>query len=849
MSTQQIKAKAVELFREARFLEALETLWKMDADEFILYVLNVRKASSRPDWLLHETAGALFWDEFVLRQDVFPRLFQSAYSEDLLLIYFKKSNRPGSKLLPALAENFPEVLLATIRASGVFLKKEWTDALSAFKTIPGFDIHVKTWAHLQTHESELWQHVLEKLSALPSCSVHELLAEVTIWLEQERFKSNEVKNIHRLARVYSLFVEKLLPLAPLREQKKELTEDEFFTVFLSRLKTKRHEAFAALLGAADSWLYFYERIVEPYIYGPLIRPVEENEALFFRTSPEYHYASLVDGVRYEIVQSYYHTCGAELAEALEREGLVTIPKGSNSGDEERNRALAGLMHGTLLLLDDLCINSFTADTQSLTAAEFLSPLITYSINRRVRYEEALMKHSASSSGWEETYWKVQFESIAEDIQKHPFVFTGREAYAQLNERALGISQAFSEQIIGEFGYDVPDAATDRFIASYDVWNNPFLRIGNSIFCPVLFFSSNGWFFSFAQHALLLRRKSREYNKEITQMEDHLGKQFQVKGWATKIITEGEAQQINGDADLIVEDETQVLLIQLKRTYLRLNLRDSYSEARMIDRKAADQLVKAEQYFRSRNRVYELKKPVTRWIVSTSLENIHTEIKGCRKINYFELLMALRSEGLASVGDLVRYMHSDKHLAALIDHAQGPDIPEEEAFVIRSLGLPIRMFEAKAYSQLFTSDDFTKTAAYAALYNEALEHCGKGEKNKAIELFHRCTTLNPFDAEPWGALANTLSDVRQFGQAFHCFEKTLLLLPGDPFTLRNYAFARMEAGQYFKGLMQLIGLYEKYPLMEQLKLQTMSAFVELSRQGVFSEEEFAALAKKLAALCI
>jgi hypothetical protein len=49
----------------------------------------------------------------------------------------------------------------------------------------------------------------------------------------------------------------------------------------------------------------------------------------------------------------------------------------------------------------------------------------------------------------------------------------------------------------------------------------------------------------------------------------------------------------------------------------------------------------------------------RWIVTTSNERLFTEIDGCLKLNYFDLLWALRNVQFEDLADFVKYIEGDR----------------------------------------------------------------------------------------------------------------------------------------------------------------------------------------------
>lgn len=324
------------------------------------------------------------------------------------------------------------------------------------------------------------------------------------------------------------------------------------------------------------------------------------------------------------------------------------------------------------------------------------------------------------------------------------------------------------------------------------------------------------------------------------MENNLGDKIKEKKWKVKVLSDEEANSVNGDVDIIVEDEDTLLFIQLKRTYLRLNSRDRYYESVLIDRKAAKQLNLAQEFLSHPNQVFSSKKNPIKWIVSTSFEGILQQIDGCRKVNYFELINALKNPEIKSLNELINDVESDTNLKRVKDSLSKPELEEEAKEMMRSMGLPIPVFESQAYRILLADKDEQETSTYFQCYNKALEFDRAGNKERAISLFYRCIQMNESDGDVWGAIANSLIDIRIAREAFVAFENALRLLPGDPTVMRNYGLALIERHEYFKGLKLLQELYLKYPLLGNARREFESNYQKCLSHGLLLIEEISYL---------
>jgi ribosomal protein L18E len=286
----------------------------------------------------------------------------------------------------------------------------------------------------------------------------------------------------------------------------------------------------------------------------------------------------------------------------------------------------------------------------IESEKLLNLLLTYSFNRLIRYEQSLEMHTKTSQNWRESFMKFAFNSNATDFGFSPFFLMSETDYKQLNKEALSQIPADSTtEVVQLFSYRQNQKYDfNRFHLNYDVWQKPFSKIGDFLFCPMMFFANNIWFYSFAQAALYQKTQK----SDIQKMENHLGDLIRQKGWNVKVIDDLEANALEGDVDVIVDDKDTLLFIQLKRTYFRIDLKDAYYDSILTDNKASKQLNEVEKYLEKENSIYQSKHKPVKWIVSTSFENIGSKINNCIKVNYFEVLKSANGKTWVSIGKVL-----------------------------------------------------------------------------------------------------------------------------------------------------------------------------------------------------
>ncbi|MEM7104867.1 MAG: hypothetical protein AAF502_17155 [Bacteroidota bacterium] len=674
----------------------------------------------------------------------------------------------------------------------------------------------------------------------------DLLSHCIIWLETNRFRENSKFKLHQLASVFSFFIELILSKYP-NKQFDNVDDIRFFKRFLEIFKSTTNQIeligkspVSSLLSMINHWILFKEHVITPYCFDLSIEPIQQNELVFFQSTPKTYYNWLVNGVRYEITQLQYTLKGHQTVEYLEQNSLLKIP-GKTKTDVEMNRELAVSKWSTLLLLEDLACQSFRIGKTSINTEQILDPILTFSSNRSTRYEDNLSKHALQSRNWNEAFMKLLLESINLDIQIDPYILMSEEEYFNLNKNVLPeLSKNYTKEIIQLFSFSPnPKFGFNRFQSKYDVWQKPFLKIGDVLFCPTMFFATNLWFYSFTQVAL----RQRTSRNETQKMENHLGELIRQKGWKVKVTNDKEAGFMDGDVDIFVEGENTTLFIQLKRTYFRLNSKDSHFESMNSDLKASSQLNLAEKYLEKSNPVYQLKHKPVKWILSTSFESIGHEINGCFKVNYFDFLNALNDPKTENLSQFIQELKADKNLKEFVSSAQNPDFPFLAKQIILETIKPLSIFGSKDYKEVILSDDPKTTQQYNYIFDEALRLDREGKKRDALTLVNKCISQNPGDGDALGVAANILADMKLFDLSFTSFQKALELLPNDPYISRNYSLALLEGGRSYEGLQLALQLNEQFPLLGGIRILFEKAFDHCLRHGLLASEQIIELKTK------
>ncbi len=738
--------------------------------------------------------------------------------DSFLFNYFSKEKNFSDKLETQLAKKLPFRFVKAVRTSQVFIKK---DRLIYLKDVPlksELSVHKKVWTNLQQIEETIWSDIQNNLEKVLKIDIEEVLTETIFWLETERYHSDSKAKQYELATTYSFFINLYLHNteqivnANFSIDEVSNLDKTFLTKVTEKVKAKSeiNPEISRLLKSINNWTSFNSNLLQAYCFDLNIKPKLENGIIYFNQKPINYYKWHLDGIRYEKNRIDYQEKATHLVSEEVGNRTLIIP--GKSEEDLSNNMLGAIRERKMrLFLKDLNIYDTPYKKIENGLYKIFSTILAFSFNRFYRYEENLDYFKKTSNNWYEAYFKIFRLSIKKRTVITAFLLMDADEYVRRNENVF---PCFDKQIFKEafkiLSYSINKKYKfNRFHSNYDVWHKPFIQIGKIYFSPMLFFANNDWFFSSSQVAIDITNKNLSIRKKTaTEMENCLGDKFLEKGYKVKVIDDKQANKIEGDVDIIVEDEKTTLFIQLKRTYFRLNPKDAYYESMTSDKKASRQLNEAVKSLKKKNDFYNIYKEPVKWIVSTSFEFINTDIETCNKINYFDLLFALENKDLKSLNQIVKYLESNNNLFSF--HNIKDDNLEKATQLLGIIGLPLELVEPRKYlSPVFTDNNYDKK--YNELYSKAISLYQKKDK-QAIKILNRCLLTNDNDIDVYGALGNCYANLKDLTNLQKAFEKALGIIPNEPYIKRNYALALIENKQYFKGIKMLQELHQDYNLI-------------------------------------
>ena len=589
----------------------------------------------------------------------------------------KASSERHRRCLRAIAGDYPSAFVQEAKASQAFLRSDIVGQLVREASFVPSEVQRQqlVWRYLYLEEQRRWKAVEEAFAVLLTWPTDdERFILFVIALEEYRFERpmGDPQVLDALRQAYNLFVSYLAAEGKIHF---EQTKEEFQyqsaarAVSLSRGKrTERLDEAKRLLVAILCWRELHDGLVATYCYDRSLQVSVLGSMVTFTQLSQDLDSWRRDGLRYTAVEEMYQDVAERIVSLQEESGRLIIP-GADEESRKWNRINQVFIRKLGLVLDDLALNTIN----SVSVMDALRPLVSYSTYQASRYELWLAQESANSKNWVAAYEKVFFKSIDQNLGIFPFVCITKDV---LKQDFRNVLPAYSEPawnfLRRYFMHNVAPKEKPKFNrlgVFYDVSQRPLIEANEKLLVPTFLLSNNLFFYSTVQTVTqLLSRKYhvKSRNDSNVDLEQSLGRAFKEQGWQVTLPTKQQVTAMDGDVDLIVTDQSTTLLIQLKRTKLRLSLHEAHNEQIMSTNKAAEQLYRGEEWLRKENDVFTLEGQAHKWVVSTSFEGVGVLTGTMHKVNLLELLITLRNNDFPALAELIEYMETDKFIELYLE---------------------------------------------------------------------------------------------------------------------------------------------------------------------------------------
>ncbi|MBC9812188.1 hypothetical protein H9Y05_06815 [Crocinitomicaceae bacterium CZZ-1] len=618
---------------------------------------------SKNNWLKEKPTSNFFWGEFCLNN--FEMVFSSVAQETILNWYLGNPESSNRNLNSMLSTKYPATFIKAIKRNRSFINNDLFTELLDLPWGAEHSADILAWGELhkafnayQTEMTDSWLKIEDK-------SIEVILSGIIYWIDVRFYEDNSPLNQEKLRWVYNFAVNYLFSKKEIVDPK---TEEQFDEIFFKTIHSSMVNGIDRFLMVISDWIEFETTILSSYCFDDNFQATLKDGMLYFDFKSNEKYEEWRKGTeRYLVNAKRYFVDALQIYKYQDEKGELNIPKGNSEIDEAINHHIYIKNWQSTLFLEDLMIRNLKFHGRATHFSKFLGGLIPYAVNRKKRYEEPMRSFISQGISWNESLLQTMKEAENDNVSNMPFPYV----YESVEQLIMLYKYAFPElteleiqDLINHFSYSIHSGnIINPFQLKYSVQETPFLRLGNYVISPTSLFATNDWFYSLGQMALSKyanRTHENERQETASLMEIELGKMFKEHEWKSMVISEQEASKIDGDIDIFVNDGNSQLLIQLKRTKFKLDLASDYKDSLETDLKASGQLNEAVRMLEANPlQGMEILNNHERWIITTSFEGVLSRVDGCLKVNYFDLLWALRYKKFDSLDELKEYIEADK----------------------------------------------------------------------------------------------------------------------------------------------------------------------------------------------
>lgn len=303
---------------------------------------------------------------------------------------------------------------------------------------------------------------------------------------------------------------------------------------------------------------------------------------------------------------------------------------------------------------------------------------------------------------------------------------------------------------------------------------PFVRIGDVMFCPSVILSNYDYVYGFIEaFNVNVTSNNKKQFERSRKLEEQLCKKLQNENWEV-IPYFRTKEKLDGDADIVLRDKTDVLLIQIKKQNFRTDSRRKYEDWVHLDEKAAKQL---NDFEKSHPLICDKNKRVTKWIVS-SFDNCRNDIYGCRKVSYLDLFCWYRTNDFQNLSQFIDAVQSDKPLHDIIDVLK----KEQSDFLQEELGKALPIVDPQSYIRRIKSNKGNDYFKWVGGLIEKFEWADSKEKLTIIETIRKESDNHPDDYMLLMYLGACLWNIEDYSGADESLKKVLEIVPDEPCTM-------------------------------------------------------------------
>jgi hypothetical protein len=624
------------------------------------------------------------WENFSINSPEFIRAEKDSSIPQLLHNYFSRNSIASYKFICELSDRYPDLLLRSIRLNRAFLKPEHLDSLKHLKEHSNIHLsnHYKFFSKLAILEKELFDVFKTSLNECITSDILNVLIWISFWFEEKRASLFETQSahiktydIHPFTETVDFFLshylfdskDKIKNTVFANEQDMEALMTAMIEAkSLNNVKTNH---IWQTLDKAHTYLGFLKSTVEVYSFDMNYNIEIEKGIVTLKYNDENKLKRwLIECEKLNYWYEHYRFIATQLVN-IELENNPNFIKNKSGIDYLMN--LEGAIRATITskIAYDYCLDDSTLF--DVPTPDLIKVLNGFVINAWGRFVEPMDKlNYLNPKKWLEnmgrnSVYHSQFivDRDGKQLSALPSRFSDKEALKRIIQYNVSNSELYSDNLINLLSFDINSIQyIDRLKPPVNLTGKPFIKLNNFYFAFNGILGETNSQINILINAMESNRDahSKVMKSETDKMEENLYKMFFDAGFKNSDFSKQYhiEKKVIGDFDILIYESGVLVLIELKRSKIRIHLSDAHDEFENNLAKASKQLEKADSYIKdnfnkckteyfqklnikekefSQLKFYPL-------IVSTSFEHDHTMINNKHfKVSLFELQNVLIQE--------------------------------------------------------------------------------------------------------------------------------------------------------------------------------------------------------------
>lgn len=622
-----IKKDAQIAWQKGNKSEAYNIAWQLPLDEFYPWVTKTKKGIS---------LSKEFYNDFLVLQST---SWLHKTNSNLLIEYYFSKKWFLQSFESLLLYNKPENYLNFVKSSFSFLDSERLNFLRGIQLLPENLINeLKLWQFWQQQHNSSWNLIVQYFKNYKGSGLN-LFISLIVAFESRFFERKSQEDMQFSGEVLSILVAYIQHLKILDFSITPEIED-IYTIYFKNLNKNTN---CRLFEFGIEYIQVKENIIRYALEDGLEMKMIGSSKFSFIESKKFNKQWSKDGELYALNESLYYSYGEFYSTILEREGKI---KYVNNRITEENRKSTALRLGIEMAINDLGLldKDISKESPKLhSIISFLNMLAKSKYERQVKplfnfkeaiplftYKEAVLKRMGETKG-------KGMEPLL--VCKAPILSS------ITNSSGNSISIIEMEKLIKDFSFTWSTKSFAPFNMRLSFWQKPFVSLGELVLSPINIITAFAGMYAITES--ILKNYKPNDGKVIEQiLKDHLIRPDDV--WKVATNWQEVNGNNNGDADVILEDNEYIVLMQLKRTSQKINLRQQLAQIPQ-DRKAISQLIKANENFIRQGE----KRKIKLWYVTTAMEKIGVVENGVIRVSYQEILHLQKNRQVSSLTDFIQ----------------------------------------------------------------------------------------------------------------------------------------------------------------------------------------------------